>query len=350
MTADGLRRRLSWFVFFFVIGVAQGASAEAPRVLFVSHEQTPFSARIRAEIEAMGLQIVVADACDESGALGAGAAAQVIESPPPRRVELWLRQEDTGRLVLDRVLEAEQIEAEPGAVDATSAVRVSEQLRAFFQPLREGTATATLMPPRPPPPPLPPTKPVSAPPSTERSLASTEVQAEEGRFFQELAVGIPRQPGSLGLDLLLRTRLRFGSTYGLGAKLVLPVVSSTVSSGGNQADVSASLFGVEVSVLLATTRLITFGAHAGLAAVSLSANGHARAPYTDRVERKPAVLPSLGGELGFRLTEHVRWCLGAELGVALPQLELSFAGQNVATWGQPFALFSTGMAATWGDP
>jgi hypothetical protein len=350
MTAGSLRRGLCSLAFFCLIGVSRQAAAEAARVLFVSHEPTPFSARIRAEIEAMGLHVVSAEALDESGALGAGAAAHVIESPPPRRVELWLREETTGRLVLDRVLEAEQMEVQPGAVDATSAVRASEQLRAFFQPLRADSIASELMPPRPPPPPLPPMKPVSAPPSAARASATSAVRVEEDRFFQELAAAVPVQAGSLGLDLLLRARLRFATSYGLGVKLVLPVVPSIVSSGGNAADVSASLFGVELSALIVTTPLATFVAHAGLSVLFLRASGQAQAPYTDRVDRSLAALPSLGSELGFRLTEHVRLGLGAELGFALPKLELAFAGQSVATWGRPFALFSAGLGVAWGKP
>jgi len=347
MSAGWLRRGFSCLVFLSAIGASRWASAEAARVLFVSDEQTPFSARIRAEIEAMGLQIVSADALDADGAFGANAAAHVIESPPPRRVELWLRQETTGRLALDRVLEAEQMEGEPSAADATSAVRVSEQLRAFFQPLRDRESAVELMPPRPPPPPL---EPISAPPSAARAPVSTTAGPEEGRFFQEVAAAIPVQPGSLGLDLLLRARLRFGSTYGLGVKLAVPVVSSTVSSGGNSADVSASLIGAELSALVVTTPFATVSAHAAMSLLWLSATGQAQAPYTDRVDRKLAALPSLGSELGFRLTKHWRLCLGGEIGVALPKLEVAFAGQSVATWGRPFALISAGVGVTWGKP
>jgi len=347
MTAESTRRRLCRFAFLALIGVSRHASAEAARILFVSHEQTPFSARIRAEIEAMGLQVVLADAFDAEGALGVGAAAHVVESPPPQRVELWLREEKTGRLVLDRVLEAEQMADAPGAVDVTSAVRASEQLRAFFQPVREGAAASELMPPLPAPPQLKPN--VVVRDATGASVPIT-FRAEEGRFSQELAAAFPLQQGSLGLDLLLRSRLRLGATYGLGVKVVLPLVPSTVSSGTNAAEVSASLFGVELSALFVTTSLATFSAHAGLSLLWLKASGEAPAPYTNRTDGGLSALPSLGSGLGFRLSEHVRLCLGAELGVALPTQELSFAGQTVATWGRPFALLSTGVGATWGDP
>jgi len=316
-------------------------------VLFVSHENTPFSARIRAEIETMGLQVVDAEALDAERTGQASAAAHVIESPPPRRVELWLRDQSSGRLALERVLESEQ--ADVDAADATSAVRVSEQLRAFFQPLREAADAIELMPPRPPPPALrvreAPPPAASAPPQTARA-----VQDKEGRSFLELAAAIPAQPGSLGLELLIRARHRFGSTYGVGAKLALPLVPSTVSSAGNAADVSTSLFGVELSALLVTTRLATFSAHAGLALLWLSAHGQAQAPYTSGVDHALAALPSLGGELGLRLNEHLRLCAGAELGVALPQLELAFAGQDVTSWARPLALLSAGVAVAWGKP
>jgi hypothetical protein len=324
------------------------ACAEAAQVLFVSHEKTALSERIRAEIEAMGFQVVATDQLDPDGAPEVSAAAHVIESPPPRRIELWLRDQTTGRLALDRVLEAEQESADSSA-DATSAVRVSEQLRAFFQPLREGSAAAELMPPLPAPPPLEAhaTPPAAAPVPAPKA---PEIPAEEGRFFQELAVGVPVQPGAPGLDLLIRARQRFGRTYGVGVKLVLPLMPSTVSSGVNSADVSASLFGVELSALLLRTRLQTLGAHVGVSLLWLTARGRAMAPYTDSVDHAFAALPGAGVDLGFGLNEHVRVCLGAELGIALPQVELAFAGQNVTSWARPWGLFSAGVGVAWGQP
>ncbi|HET7539071.1 MAG TPA: hypothetical protein VFK05_04340 [Polyangiaceae bacterium] len=340
------RRGLAHFTFFAVLGWSSRASAEATRVLFVSHDKTPLSERIRAEIEAMGFEVVASDRLEPDGGGDASAAAQVIESPPPRRIELWLRDQGSGHLALDRVLEAEPGAGDPSA-DATSAVRVSEQLRAFFQPLREGAVAPELMPPRPAPPTLA-TR--TAPPEPAPPPKTATLGGEEGRYFQEIAAALPAQPGSLGLDLLLRARQRFGQTFGVGVKLVVPLVPSTVSSGGNAADVSASLFGVELSALLLTTRLVTFGAHAGVSLLWLSASGQAQPPYTDGVDRAFAALPSVGGELGVRVNEHVRLCLGAELGVAVPKLELAFAGQNVTSWARPLALFSAGVGVAWGKP
>jgi hypothetical protein len=152
------------------------------------------------------------------------------------------------------------------------------------------------------------------------------------------------------LDVLLRARYRFGKTFGLGIKIVLPVVPSTVSSGANSADVSSSLFGVEVSALLLTTRLATLGAHAGLSLLMLNASGNAQPPYTNGEDRKFSAFPSLGSQLGFRVAEHLRLCLGAELGMSVPELEVAFAGQPVASWARPLALFSAGVAAAWGNP
>lgn len=347
-----VRYGLSFGFLLTLFGLVPRASAESCGVLFVSPEKTPFSARMRGEIEAMGFEVVPTDLLEVEGNGQVCAAARVIESPLPRRVELWLRDESAGRLALDRVLEVE-----PEGTDATSAVRASEQLRAFFQPLREAAAISARMPPRPPPPPLlsPPPLPRkpqrSAVPRTITAFpASTALRAEEGRFFLEVAGVVPVQTGSLGLNALLRAQQRFGSIYGLGVRLVLPVVPSTVHSAGNSADVSTSLFGVELSALLVTTRKATLGARAGLSVLWLSASGEARAPYTDRVARKLAALPSLGTELSLRLTQRVRLCLGAELGISVPKLELAFAGQRVAAWARPLGLFSVGVGVAWSDP
>jgi len=200
------RRSLACFAFSASMGWSPCAAAEAARVLFVSHEKTPLSERIRAELEAKGFQIVLSDELDPSGNFEVSAAAQVIETPPPRRIELWLMDQSAGRLALDRVLEAEQGAGDPSA-DATSAVRVSEQLRAFFQPLSESAAAVELMPPLPAPRPL---EPRATPPAIAKIPASKPTGLEEGRFFQELSAALPAQPGSVGLDVLFRARLRFG--------------------------------------------------------------------------------------------------------------------------------------------
>jgi hypothetical protein len=99
-----------------------------------------------------------------------------------------------------------------------------------------------------------------------------------------------------------------------------------------------------------TTRLATLGAHAGLSLLLLSASGNAQPPYTNRVDHQLSAFPSLGSELGFRVTQHLRLCLGAELGMSVPELEVAFAGQRVTSWARPLALLSAGVAAAWGNP
>ena len=348
MKAAFARRVLSGGFLLTLLALSQPVHAEAARVLFVSGEQTPFNARIRAEIESMDFQVVLADTLADDRGAAASAAARVIESPPPRRIELWLRDASTGQLAFDRVLEAEQQgECCESATDATSAVRVSEQLRAFFQPLRERAAAFEPVPPRPPP--LPLAKRVVPSQVLPLPAANTDL-LDEGRFFQELAGAVPLQQGSLGLDLLLRARYRFGRSFGLGMKLVLPIVPSTLSSGSNAADMASSLFGLEISAVLLATRPATLDAHAGLSVLLLSASGNAQPPYTNRVDRQWSAFPSLGTELAFRLTQHLRLCLGAELGIAVPELEVAFAGQRVASWARPLSLLSVGVAVAWGNP
>lgn len=343
MKRGSARRLLLLGLSLVLFVVSRRASAEPARVLFVSPERTPFSTRIQAEIATMGIEVVPAASLDAEGVPPISAAARVVESPPPRRIELWLRDEKTGRLALDQV-----VEAEPGIADSTSAVRASEQLRAFFQPLGERAATAALMPRLPNPQPLSQTPRVTPPKQAVR--AALPRTADEAQFFQELAGAIPVGPGSQALDLLVRARRRLGQNYAVGGKLVLPLVPSAVEFAGNSADVSASLFGAELAISALTTRVVSFGVHAGFGLLWLSASGKAQAPYTGRVEHRWAALPSVGSELAVRVTRHLRLCLGAELGVSVPRLQLSFAGQHVASWARPLALFSAGVGVEWGSP
>jgi hypothetical protein len=70
--------------------------------------------------------------------------------------------------------------------------------------------------------------------------------------------------------------------------------------------------------------------------------------------RTRAVAPKLArqrsSELRFRLLQNLRLCLGVKFGLAVPQMEVAFAGQSVTSWARPLGLFSAGLAVSWGQP
>ena len=328
------------------------ARAQGFPVLFEATEETAFSNRVRAEISAMGFELVSADALDDAGRSTVKAAAQVIETPPPRRIELWLRNEKTGQLELATVITAPATNDERD--DAPETVRASEQLRAFFQPLRANQSE-----PEPPASVEPETaKPVSEPEAPkptqpqpdarEHDVASTkahEPTTERTRYVEEVALALPLDRGTLGLDAVARAGAWVSGNLGVGAKVVIPILDAQAKQGANSANLSTTWFGAELWYLAWSAPEASVAAHAGLALAWLRAQGEASAPaYTAQSVHAFAALPSLG----FRARRHVigNWSvsLSGELGTALPKFDVVFAGQRVGTWSEPVGLVSLGAS------
>ena len=312
------------------------ARAEGPRVLFVATAPTPFSARVRAEIEAMGFSIEPSDALGGGGAPTTVAAARVIEEPPPRRIELWIMNASGGRLELRAVIQPSTDDDE-----ATQTVRASEQLRAFFQPLREPTPSL-LLPPTPRPPldgPAPtaraPQPALSGPPPGGAAASRVVVSA---------AVAVPLQPGGPGVDVALRGRWMATRALGLGAIVSVPIAGSTVTSTEGSSSVAAALFGAELSAVLLESRSLRLAASAGVAVAWLRTSGSASAPYAGRSDSVVTGLPFLGVEIAPRLADRVRLYLGGHAAVSLPRADIAFNGKTVASWARPLGILSGGVS------
>jgi hypothetical protein len=316
------------------------ARAEARRVLFVAERSTAFSERLRAEVEAMGFEIVRGESLDGPAPFAVVAAVRVVETPLPRRVELWLANDGNAPLTLSTVVE-------PSANDdqTSQAVRASEQLRAFLQPLREQTDAPVAVPnaPAAAPGPTPPA-PVW---SDTRALLPAPIApraAPARRFTAGAALAVPFEPGGPGFDVLLHGRLRLSSRFAVGAVLDVPAVSATVRSSVNSASLSASLLDAEFAVILFDSRALELSASAGVGVVWLRTKGDATAPYTSKVDDAAVALPLLGFEMAPRLSERVRVRVGMRVGIAVPKSDIAFADERVATWGRPLALASAGLS------
>jgi hypothetical protein len=330
------------------------ARADTRTVLFIVQRPSPFSARLQAEIEAMGFEILPAEAFDETAPAPAVAAVRVIEMPPPRRVELWLAEGASGKLRLSTVVQPSEKDDE-----ASQAVRASEQLRAFFQPLREPHGKSAAVSPSVPravpeaPAGTAPASPKHAAPKraaetpARRPPAPAFLESErvprERRLEAAASVAVPLGTGGPGLDALLNARWLLTSRLGVGLALDVPLVKSTLSSGVNSAKVSAALVGAELSVALFDSRSLRLMAIGGVALAWIRTKGDATPPYTSESDDAWAALPLLGAELAPRLSERFYASLAARAGVASPKPDIEFASEPVATWGQPLVLLSAGI-------
>ena len=225
--------------------------------------------------------------------------------------------------------------------EATQTVRASEQLRAFFQPLRE-PAPQWLSPPSPP---IPVEWPAPSPaPLRHTELPEVLATAPTQRFMTGAAIAVPLQPGSPGVDLALRARWMATRVLGLGAMVTVPVIGSTVKSTEGSASVSALLCGAEIAAVLVDLQALRLSASGGLAVAWLRTSGFAVAPYVGHSDSVATSLPFLGLEAAPRLTDRLRVYVAGHAAVSLPRADIVFAGQTVATWGRPLGLLSVGLS------
>ncbi len=327
------------------------AGAEGQRVLFVASASTPFSARVRAEIEAMGFEIEPAAELAEGDSTAAVAAARVVEGPG-RRVELWIMDPKAGHLALRTVVMPAAEED-----DTSETVRASEQLRAFFQPLR--APSLPLAAPAPPPPPAPPAwaappawstpAPVAAPPPVIAPEPSPElppapVPSPRRRFVVAADLAVPFQPGGPGLSLGLRGRWMATGLIGVGAFASVPLLGSTVTAAQGSATVSGALLGADLTLVAEPAPWMRLSTSAGLGAGWVRTSGFASAPYQGQPSNIVVAVPVIGAAVAPRVAERVHLYVDGRVGVSLPRADVAFAGHVVATWGRPLGLLSAGVS------
>ncbi len=342
MTIPRRRRRIPSVIAaaaFVVIAALspRRARADGPRVLFVVAEPTPFSARVRAEIEAMGFEIEPGSDVTATGTT-AIAAARVIESPA-RRIELWIVDGATGRLT-ERAI----VMPSPDDDDASQTVRASEQLRAFFQPLR-APAVAPLLAARAP---LVNAPVVAVPivnaPAPVAPVVNAPAPAPRPRFLVGADLGVPFQPGGPALHLGLKTRWMALEHLGLGGFLSVPLIGSTVKATEGSASLTAPLLGLDVTVVASPTPRVRLTASAGLALAWVRTSGFADAPYQGTTSEVVSALPIFGAGFAPRLTDRTNLYLDGRLGFALSRVDISFAGRPVAAWGRPLGMLALGVS------
>lgn len=357
MTSCHASRMMALIPMALALLVAAEARAEPRRVLFVfprnseTSLRTALAVRVRAEIEAMGFEVDAVDSLDEPfdpsvTAPFTVAAARVVDTPSPLRVELWLVAPDGHRFELRSTIRWT-------SADDLSAltVRVSEQIRAFFQPLREPSALA-------PPPPERPTSPrrsaasepfsaIAAPPAValpQRAAPSPPLPSPRRapRGALSTAVSATFAAGTTAVGIPIHARWMVTDRLGLAGFVNLPAVGSTVRGTGGSATVKASLVGAEVSLALLRWHSLRVAGNGGVALAWFHAQGSAAAHYKGTSTDGVTAVPFVGAELAPQLSRWVHVRLAGLIGYAPALVNVGFAGQIVATWGRPLGQVSLG--------
>ena len=316
-------------VVLFALLAARGSSAAAQeklRVLIViDASDDPFAERIRAEVSALGLEVVAVEpwrtgeAIESLDAAGrANQAAAAIRMVASRKgVEIWVANQPTGRSLLRQLIVDERA---PAPNEGLVALQTAELLRTTLLSRSET--------PPPPPRPVPTIKeelPPAPPPPPNAGL--------------QVAFGVLWSPrGGDEAYQLWGTIHRFlVRPLGIALDVSAPVNPGTVSGPEGSASVRTWLAGATVfsryerrsSGLYATVA-------AGAAVIRLDIRGSAGSAFVASSHTATVAAGYVRADGGFAVNSWLRFGARAVAGVVPSGVTVKFAGNEAAVWGQPF--------------
>lgn len=274
MSALGSLLILAW--------AASSSAAAAQRVLLEDGGRPPVAARLRAELDTLGYEVV--------GAEGAPGAAEV--RVRAEGVELWIE----GGL-------RERVEAKD---DGLLAIKSVELLRAYLHPLGL------------------PAGPTAAP------------EAAQGPSYA-LMLGLRAAIGpetGVSPEALLRARIAVGAHLSFGLDLEIPTLPQRISAAEGSASLryGAALAAADLHLALGGEDRLRFGG--GLGPMLLWIDGDAAPGFRGQAETLTLLAAELSLSYGRRVGPLWLWVELSGL-VALPRPVVRFAGRAVADFGRP---------------
>lgn len=342
-----------WLVAAALLVAPAVALADDSIALMVERADNPVAVRLRAELEALGFQVIILPESGrppsrealEAAARDAGAVAAVRIVPSQKGVEVWVADRATGKTVLREV-----VAPQPGTPAGTStiAVRTVELLRASLMEVESAT---------------PPPGEVTITP-TVRAAAAPRVEAAPPPPPPPRRLGLSAQLGPAvaiaagGIDptvhLLVDLRWVPGRWLGVDVLGLVPTAPARIESAEGTSLVSLAMLGAGAHVALAPLLgdlspepRFTPTLGAGVAAAWLQLEGIANAPYAAREEDVGMVAPYLRAGLGITVLPHLRLRLDIIGGATAPRPVIQHGAQQTAAWGPVFGLGSAGAEVAW---
>jgi hypothetical protein len=308
---------------------AGAASPERPerRVVIVNDRGgARFLERIRAEIAALGLPVIVRDFQGplEEAARSARAVAAIRLLPSKKGVEVWMADETSGRSLLRQVI----VDEAPGGPDeGLVALQTVELLRTSLL-IEDGSEPPTELKgaPAPPPPEDPPTKKDIAPSDREKAEAGLQT-----------ALGLLYSPGGANgaLQLWVSLHTSLSRRIGLALDLSAPLQAATLSGPEGSADIGAYLAAVVLVGRLQPPGSRFFSnLGLGAGAARISADGTSEAPLVSNSVSQVTGVVYARADAGFEVSPWLRLGGRAVLGSVLDRVTLRFAGNEAGTWGR----------------
>jgi len=293
-------------------------------LLIVDQSDDPFANRVRAELLALGLDVVAVEpwrtgeAVDtlEGAARAAGAVAAVRTIASRKGVEIWMADQLTGRPLL-RQLVVDENPAGPN--QSLIALQTAELMRTSL--------LATAAPPRAPPPPV---VEVPAPPP-----APAEIGVEAG-------AGTLWSPGGTGAPIQLwvsvhRSLARLPPLLSLAIDFSAPARAATVS--GPEGSSTVQTYRLAAALLarkeIAGSGLVLDGG-LGVGGVRLAFEGTARAPLDSGTAKMLTVAGYARADAVFDAASWLRLGARGIVGASAHRASIQFAGNETATWGPLF--------------
>jgi hypothetical protein len=302
------------------------------RVLIVIDESDdPFAERIKAEVSALGLEVVAiepwrtGESIESLDAAGRNnqAAAAIRMIPSRKGVEVWMANQPTGRSLL-RQLVVDERAGTPN--EGLVALQTAELLRTTLLSRSE-------LPPKAPPPSSAPAGPADGPPqsaATEpRSPARSALQAAAGALLSPGA-------GDPALQLWMTISHNVVGPFGVALDVSGPLRAGTLSGPEGSATIGAWLAGAAVfwRYERPTTGLYAIAA-AGGAVIHLDARATAVQSLLANSGSTTASAIYARADGGFAAAYWLRFGLRVVAGTIPSGVPVQFAGNQAGVWGRP---------------
>ena len=287
-------------------------------LLVVEKQNDPFIERIRAEVAALGLQVV---SRAPSGPLEADAREQravaAIRVLPSRKgVEVWMADATTGRTLARQLV----VDERPQGPDQTLvALQTAEILRTGLFPQAPK-----------PHPLLPPVRPPESPPAVAQPAHAPSVSSFH------VGLGGLFSPGGAGTALQAWGSLqrRWQRGFGIALDGSLPLLSASLSGPEGRAQVGAYTAGAELFATLPARDskwVLTTGIGGGV--LHLRTEGENRPPLSGTSSSVTVGHGYARVEADVRLSSWAKLGLATMAGTTFQSVTIRFAGNQAGTWG-----------------
>lgn len=312
------------------------ADSTVPRVLLVDPGSEPLTARLREEIESLGLEVIIVTESDpteplESRARLANAVGAIrITQRGPGSVEMTILDRATGKTV------SRHLPIATGADPASSelvATRTVELLRASLMELEA---------------PHPPRGDVAVTPEV-RALAAPAAEPHASTLSVAAGPALVTSPGlGVSVDIWVAFRLITESGLGASARVVAPGTGSELETAEGR--VSAFAWQYRLGAVLEgphLTRTLTPHFEAGATLVTLTTNGVASTPFRGVEQHSVAWGPWISADLRLEIVRPLSVLAAADIAFLFPETVLRSDGHEVATFGRPLAGANAGLEVAW---